>query len=381
MACSTPPNQQISYLPTPPTSFNSAYSDDPADHDTSSNTTLTPTRPSIRRQQQTLTQRANIPSIAEAWTPRTPSMSPDPQLVFPTLAMSDERMSPEREMDMRSREGSPELQRELSPCNEDDWEPRSRSSSPETTMRPPPPRFAHEDSDMLGEGTATMVNAKGRGRGTVSSSSSVASFDMLVSYASVAPADRKEAERTMAPPALARQQSYSFKPNTGTMRKITPSFIRDYTPGSGPQGRSSSSKQSPSPTSGSPPRRRSTSSGYFGSISQSQHASRRRVDRQRSADVMEHEDIRLRSSVNTIDTDPTSSSQSGMPSFFERLDGDRAQKGWQYGMYFQYYYYFFSSSFSSHSEPLGSLDFYTCFSLAFQILTPLLRIPSVMHLY
>ncbi|KAI5805167.1 hypothetical protein EDC01DRAFT_610228 [Geopyxis carbonaria] len=247
-------------------------------------------------------------------------MSPEPDLVFPTLTLSP-RATPER--DMSSRQCSPELERSPSPSPVpgEEWPARSRSSSPEVAMHP--------------QSSSTMLR-------DMSTSSSVMSFDMVNSYQSLAPADIMRAERKkqqeqqtraaqekMAPPA--KTYGSPFKPNAGLSKPITPSFIRDYDrdknrPGEEPQRRHSTSRQqSQSPY----------ASGYFQNMTASAQGRLQPPNsRQMSA---EPEDDRLdmvikyRHGGDTIASDPTASSQSGMASFFEQLDKDMQAKGWQYG--------------------------------------------------
>jgi hypothetical protein len=207
------------------------------------------------------------------------SMSPEPD--FPRLPPpGSNRATPDRDMGPGTRESSPGMGRTPSPERFD--ADRSRSNSPEETMRPPP----------LSPLTETNLTAKNHRRTpSIGARSSMSAYDMITSY--VGHDSPHPTNQRRATPA----QNAGFQPNAGLSKPITPSFIRDYG-GSG---------------SVPPPHRRTS--------------------------AMDDEEDGNSSRIfggslvlsNTYGSDGTATSQSGDILRMSELSRQRQQMGWNYG--------------------------------------------------
>jgi hypothetical protein len=206
------PRQRLMHLPTPPPSFGPDLSADSSPMERSDILWgSTPTATGARSHDELRSSPTPVRPLPQDVARRLRlSMSPEPD--FPRLPPpGSNRATPDRDMGPGTRESSPGMGRTPSPERFD--ADRSRSNSPEETMRPPP----------LSPLTETNLKTQNHRRTPSAGARSVMSaYDMITSYIGHESPHPTNQRRTT--PA----QNAGFQPNAGLSKPITPSFIRDY---------------------------------------------------------------------------------------------------------------------------------------------------------
>jgi len=285
---SLPPPNRMAHLPTPPPSFSEETDCSPNER-TGGSALWSSSTPTSRSHDDLRLPPARLsPPVSDLEVARRHlrlSMSPEPD--FPRLPPpGSNRATPDREMVGRdSRESSPAAGRTPSPDPFDG--DRSRSNSPEDTMRPPPLRALTEQN----------LNAKNHHHraGSNGARSVMSAYDMITSY--IGSDGNPQSNKR-------RGTSAGFQPNAELSTPITPSFIRDYdSPASVPHRRTAG-ERGMSPEIEDDGREEGTGSRIFG-----------------SSLVLS----------NTYGSDGTATSQSGDMLHMSDLSRQRQAMGWNYG--------------------------------------------------
>ncbi|CCX08409.1 Similar to hypothetical protein [Tuber melanosporum Mel28]; acc. no. XP_002841587 [Pyronema omphalodes CBS 100304] len=222
---------QLAQLPTPPASFEENTTPDSSQTSTERGNTSTrlwtATSPGVEDTRMSPNPYRMAPPSETLGRRMRWSLSPEPD-VPRTISTGSSRATPDME-GRKTRESSPAVPIGRSPSPDPCDGDRSRSNSPEATMRPPP----------LSPLSAQKMNAKNHQRRESVGARSVTmstTYDMMTTYVG---SDGQPKRQQVQGQVTGRVLAPPFQPNSGLSKRITPSFIANYTsPGAVPAKRS-----------------------------------------------------------------------------------------------------------------------------------------------